>query len=227
MLALESLYDPVLVTDASGTLLHMNAAAEALLGNRVGQPVGEARLAQAIDVALRERRSVASEGEEALVSMAERTFRVRVSPFRSEAQALGAVAILEDITALREVDRLKTEFIGVASHELRTPVTSLLLSAQLLAEGAAGPLTLAQNEVVAAQREDLQRLERLLRDLLDLTKLESGIAGPTHQPIDIASLFESTLNGVRAEAEVKGVVLEAEPITDLSLSGDRSSSSEC
>lgn len=219
--ALESLYDPVLVTDAAGLLLHMNAAAETLLGNRVGQPVGEARLAQAIDLALRERRSVASEGEEALVSLAERTFRVRVSPFRSEEQAFGAVAILEDITSLREVDRLKTEFIGVASHELRTPVTSLLLAAQLLAEGAAGPLTPGQKEVVAAQREDLQRLEHLLRDLLDLTKLESGTASPKHHPLKIEALLKSALDGVRAEAEAKGVSLSMGTVIEGSLSGDQ------
>lgn len=219
--ALESLYDPVLVTDAAGLLLHMNAAAETLLGNRVGQPVGEARLAQAIDLALRERRSVASEGEEALVNLADRTFRVKVSPFRSEEQAFGAVAILEDITSLREVDRLKTEFIGVASHELRTPVTSLLLAAQLLAEGAAGPLTPGQKEVVAAQREDLQRLEHLLRDLLDLTKLESGTASPKHHPLKIEALLKSALDGVRAEAEANGVSLSMGPVMEGSLSGDQ------
>ena len=87
-----------------------------------------------------------------------------------EATLLGAVVVLEDITHLRELDRLKTEFIGVASHELRTPVTSLLLSVQLLQEGAVGALTPDQREIVAAQKEDLERLERMMRDLLDITR---------------------------------------------------------
>ena len=144
--ALECLYDPVFVTDTSGLLLHANLAAEELLATPLGQPVGEPRLARAVEVALRERRSVAGEGDDALVVRDGKTFRLRVSPLQTEGEPLGAVAVLEDVTALREVDRLKTEFIGVASHELRTPVTSLLLSVQLLAEGAAGALTPAQRE---------------------------------------------------------------------------------
>ena len=137
-MALENLYEPVLVTDTEGKIVHVNAAAATLFGKDVGQPVGEARLARAIDQALREQRVVAGEGEDALITLGERTLRLRVSPFQTESRPLGTVAVLEDITAMHEVDRLKTEFIGVASHELRTPVTSLLLSVQLLAGGAAG-----------------------------------------------------------------------------------------
>ena len=219
--ALENLYDPVLVTDAEGKLLHVNAAAEEILGKKVGQPVGEARLAAAIDRALRERRAVAGEDDDSLVTLGERTFRVRVSPLQTESQPLGTVAVLEDVMALREVDRLKTEFIGVASHELRTPVTSLLLSVQLLAEGAVGELTDAQHEVVAAQREDLLRLERLLLDLLDLTKLESGATPLRLEAVAVRGLIETAVEGVRAEAESKGVALVLGPIVEETLSADR------
>jgi two-component system, NtrC family, sensor histidine kinase KinB len=205
--ALESLYDPVVVTDAEGKIAHLNQAATSLFGSRLGATVGEARIAQAVDIALREGRSVAADDGTALVSLKERTYRLRVSPMRSEQQTLGTVAVLEDVTYLREVDRLKTEFIGVASHELRTPVTSLLLSVQLLQEGAVGILTPAQEEIIKVQREDLDRLDRLLRDLLDLTRLESG-ASPSHRErVKVSSLVETALAGIRAEAEAKGVDL--------------------
>jgi NtrC-family two-component system sensor histidine kinase KinB len=55
-----------------------------------------------------------------------------------EGQLLGAVTLLEDITHLREIDRLKSEFIATASHELRTPLTSVQMTVHLLLEGAAG-----------------------------------------------------------------------------------------
>lgn len=219
--ALESLYDPVIVTDASGKIAHLNEAAARLLGKTLGAPVGVPKIAQAVEVALREGKTVAGEDSTALVSLQERTYRLRVSPMRAGEQPLGAVAVLEDVTYLREVDRLKTEFIGVASHELRTPVTSLLLAVQLLQEGAVGPLTPAQAQLVAAQREDLLRLERLLRDLLDLTKLESGATALHPERLVVAELLDAALEGIRAEAETKKVVLVREPADLPAFSGDR------
>ena len=219
--ALECLYDPVFVTDTDGRLLHANPAADELLATPLGQPVGEPRLARAVEVALRERRSIADEGDDALIERDSKTFRLRVSPLQAEGEPLGAVAVLEDVTALREIDRLKTEFIGVASHELRTPVTSLLLSVQLLAEGAVGALTPPQREVVAAQREDLLRLERLLRDLLDLTRLESGSAPPQRESVGVRELMETASEGIRAEAEAKGVALLWRYVADEKILADR------
>jgi signal transduction histidine kinase len=218
--ALESLYDPVIVTDVAGKIAHLNPAAERLLGQRIGSAVGEARIAHAIDIALREGRTVADEEARALVTLAQRTYRLRVSPMRGEQDMLGAVVVLEDVTYLREVDRLKTEFIGVASHELRTPVTSLLLSVQLLEEGAAGPLTAPQAQLVRAQREDLERMERLLRDLLDLTRLEGGAAALQTETISIRTLVETALATVRAEADAKGIALFCGDVPDVPIRVD-------
>lgn len=218
--ALESLYDPVIVTDASGRLVHLNRAAESLLGQRLGARLGEARLAQAVDTALREGKTVAPDDSSALVQLKGKTFRLRVSPMRTESEALGTVIVLEDITSLQEVDRLKTEFISVASHELRTPVTSLLLSVQLLQEGAVGALTASQSQLIQAQRDDLERLERLLRDLLDLTKLESGASPPQPQPVTARSLCTAALEGIRAEAGSQGVSLEEGSLTDALVLAD-------
>jgi two-component system, NtrC family, sensor histidine kinase KinB len=218
--ALESLYDPVIVTDAAGRLVHLNRAAESLLGQPLGAPLGEARLALAVDTALREGKTVAPDDSTALVTLKGKTFRLRVSPMRTESEPLGAVIVLEDITSLQEVDRLKTEFISVASHELRTPVTSLLLSVQLLQEGAVGALTAPQSQLVQAQRDDLERLERLLRDLLDLTKLESGASPPQLKPVAARSLCTAALEGIRAEAGAQGVALEEGRLSDVAVLAD-------
>jgi PAS domain S-box-containing protein len=219
--ALESLYDPVIVTDAAGRVAHLNRAAEGLFGPEnqatglpVEQVVEDRRIAEAVERAIRHEHVSAPEDEAGLVPIqvesAQRTYRLRVTPMHDEHVVLGAAVVLEDVTHQRELDRLKTEFIGVASHELRTPVTSLLLSAQLLQEGAAGPLTPAQEEIVRAQREDLERLERLMRDLLDLTRLEAGVTPPRLEIVSPARLVASALESVAAQAESKGVSLSPE-----------------
>jgi NtrC-family two-component system sensor histidine kinase KinB len=217
--ALESLYDPVIVTDASARVVHLNRAGEDLYGlekNVAGMSVSDIvrddRIARAVDRAIGQERVYASEDESALILLkvggSKRSYRLRVSPMRDGVgPILGAVAVLEDVTQLRELDRLKTEFISVASHELRTPVTSLLLSVQLLQEGAVGQLSLEQKQVIDAQREDLDRLEHLMRDLLDIARLEAGVMPPKFENVDPKDLAQTAIAELSSIAAAKGVRL--------------------
>jgi signal transduction histidine kinase len=133
----------------------------------------------------------------------------------------GAVSVLEDVTRLRELDRLKDEFISVASHELRTPLTSMQLAVQLLAEGSAGALTERQAQLVRMASKDATRLDRLTRDLLDLTRLEAGTAVPNRRPLSAADPVEAVLGQLRSTAEHKGVLLETNIPAGLpGISGD-------
>ena len=150
------------------------------------------------------------------MTWAGRAYRIRVNPMNdADDGLLGAVAVLEDVTHEQEVDRLKTEFIGVASHELRTPVTSLLLGVQLLNEGAVGELNNDQREVTAALREDLLRLERMMRDLLDITRLEAGATPPRPALTPPNDLVGEAVRGVAAQAAAKGVSLTIDPLPAL------------
>ena len=225
--ALESLYDPVIVTDASSRVLHLNRAAQTLFGpshEASGQPIAqlidEPRIAEAVENAARQERVSAGEDEASFVALSDgeatNTYRLRATPMRDDDGALlGAALVLEDITHLSEVSRLKTEFIGVASHELRTPVTSLLLAAQLLEEGAAGALNADQAEIVAAQREDLARLDELLRDLLDITKLEAGATPQQLISVSPHDLVAAAHNAVAAPAMAQQIKLHSEIAPDL------------
>ena len=227
--ALENLYDPVIVTDASGRIVHMNRAAEGLygpaasaVGKNVAAALKEPRIAEAVERAIHNEDVSASEGDAAFVNVNvgadQRTYRLRATPMRDDTALLGSVAVLEDVTHLRELDRLKTEFIGVASHELRTPVTSLLLSAQILEEGVVGDLTPEQATVVAAQREDLERLDRMMRELLDMARLEAGSLPPRFAIVPPARLVQHAVDAVAPQARAKGVSLAvrlAEGIPDL------------
>ncbi len=218
--ALESLYDPVVVTDAKGRLVHLNRAGEDLFGPipaaraSMKEHLADHRIVDAIEKAIHQVKVSAAEDEKSFVRVrrgdVERSYRLRVSPMIDEETVLGAVAVLEDVTYMRELDRLKNEFIGVASHELRTPVTSLMLGTDLLLEGTLGALNDAQRQVVDAQREDLGRLQRLMQDLLDLSRLESGSRAPHRELVSPEALLRETEQGVRLSAERKGVRLSVE-----------------
>ena len=220
--ALENLYDPVIVTDAQSKIVHLNKTAEGLFGaaarvagTPIGQVISDKRIVEAVDKAIHQESVSAAEDEAGFIPItvgdAKRTYRLRTTPMRDEESTLlGAVVVLEDITHLRELDRLKTEFIGVASHELRTPVTSLQLSVQLLEEGAVGALTPDQREIVAAQKVDLERLERMMSDLLDITRLEAGVTPPRVEIVTPQVLVQSAVAQVAAQVERQGLTLTTE-----------------
>jgi signal transduction histidine kinase len=142
------------------------------------------------------------------VDGSERAFRLRTTPMRDNGQRLlGAVTILEDITHLREIDRLKSEFIATASHELRTPLTSVQMGVHLLLEGALGELTDSQTEVLQACRQDCERLDKLMRDLLDLSKIEAGESQPQLATVSARDLLSTAVKELRPQVEAKGLKL--------------------
>jgi signal transduction histidine kinase len=128
---------------------------------------------------------------------------------------LGAVTLLEDITHLRELDQLKSDFIATASHELRTPLTSVHMGVHLLLEGAAGELNHEQNEILAACREDCERLDILMRDLLDLSKIEAGESQPQLTSVKPLELIGATVEKLRPQINTQALVVNVETYPDL------------
>jgi NtrC-family two-component system sensor histidine kinase KinB len=215
--AIDSLYDPVIVTDEDGRVTKLNPAAEEIFGaerTNAGKHVGEIardeRIASAVAEALESQRPVTGDGMSQVLPLAvdgsERAFRVRTTPMRDNAKhLLGAVTLLEDITHLREIDRLKSDFIATASHELRTPLTSVQMGVYLLLEGAAGELNEKQTEVLSACREDCERLDKLMRDLLDLSRIEAGESQPKLQTAELRGLLAKEADELRPQVEAKGI----------------------
>ena len=210
--AMNSLYDPVIVTDAAGRVQRINAAAEPLFGHRglgaesadrggrAGSPGSRCRSSTCCNPG----ESAAPEETAAFVPLVvdgvERAFRQRTTPMRAaDGARVGAVMLLEDITHLREIDRLKSEFIAGASHELRTPLTSLEMGVHLLLEGVPGELSARQLEILTMCRDDATRLDTLVKELLDLSRLESGRGAPQLE-IGRASTTSSTERRSRCAA---------------------------
>jgi PAS domain S-box-containing protein len=227
--AIDSLYDPVIVTDGEGLVTKLNTAAEEIFGpekentgRHVGEVARDTRIAGAVADALGSQRPVAGEGMSSVLPLtvagSERAFRLRTTPMRdNESRLLGAVTLLEDITHLREIDRLKSEFIATASHELRTPLTSVQMGVYLLLEGAAGELNDKQAEVLGACREDCERLDKLMRDLLDLSKIEAGESQPELKAIQARELIATEAEVLRPQVEAKGLAFVVEVSIDLPI----------
>ena len=216
--AIDSLYDPVIVTDAQGAVTRLNPAAEEVFGPttaHAGRPIeaiaGGNQLALAVAEALRSQRPVAGEGITSVLPLAvdgaERAFRLRTTPMHDgEGRLLGAVSLLEDVTHLREVDRMKSEFIATASHELRTPLTSVQMNILLLLEEA-GALSGSQRDLLESCRRECARLERLTHDLLDLSRIEAGQHAPQLLPIALGDVVASAVEAVRPRAARKNIAL--------------------
>ena len=215
--AIDSLYDPVIVTDGEGRVTKLNPAAEEIFGSEkensgkhIGDVACDVRIAGAVAEAIESQRPVAAEGMASVLPLAvagsERAFRLRTTPMRENGtRLLGAVTLLEDITHLREIDRLKSDFIATASHELRTPLTSVQMGIHLLLEGAAGELNDKQTEVLSGCRDDCDRLDKLMRDLLDLSRIEAGESQPALERVRTREFIIAETEDLRPQVEARGL----------------------
>jgi two-component system, NtrC family, sensor histidine kinase KinB len=116
---------------------------------------------------------------------------------------------------LREDITHQSEFIATASHELRTPLTSVQMGVHLLLERAVGELTEKQVEVLSACREDCERLDKLMRDLLDVSRIEAGESKPRLELIKTRDLINDAIKEFRPQVESKGLDFSVEAAFDL------------
>ena len=130
--------------------------------------------------------------------------------------------VAHDITAYKNVERLKDEFVSTVSHELRTPLTSIHGSLVLLDQGAVGVMPEQAVHMLAIARRNTDRLIRLINDLLDLEKMQAGRMEMHVRPTALGHLVEQAISGVQGVADAGGVTLTVEcpddaPTVDLDI----------
>ncbi|HEX8833412.1 MAG TPA: ATP-binding protein, partial [Abditibacteriaceae bacterium] len=131
-----------------------------------------------------------------------------ISPIMSDGEVTGVTVFGRDITDRKRMDRMKTEFISTVSHELRTPLTSIRGSLGLLAGGVTGELPAAAKPLVEIAMNNSERLVRLINDILDIEKIESGGMDFHLQPDDLEALVVEALELNRAYGEAFDVRFE-------------------
>jgi PAS domain S-box-containing protein len=180
---LQSIFEPIIVTDAKGQILKLNQAARELLGQAAGDRMaltstpGGDKILSAIRNAVAIQKAVAEEDEAALLPMRignkERSYRLRTTPMRdSEGRLLGTVTTLEDVTSLQDIDRFKTQFITVASRKLRDPLLQLRRGLYALNQGFGGELEPLQTELAVNASNEAEKLNEIMGDLIEVAKLE-------------------------------------------------------
>jgi PAS domain S-box-containing protein len=119
------------------------------------------------------------------------------------ARDLAAVQLERANVELRELDQLRADFVATVSHELRTPLTSIGGYAELLADGAAGPLTEKQQEWVAVVDRNTRRLLTLIEDLLTLSRIEADRFTSDLRPVELGGLLDGTVQAIRPAAAAR------------------------
>ena len=136
--------------------------------------------------------------------LGDRYFLPRGAPvYETRGVVVGATVILQDVTRLRRFEELKNDLVATVAHEFRTPLTSLRMAVHLCTEQVAGPLTDKQAELLHAAREDCDRLQGMVDDFLDLSRIESGRVELYPLPTDVTGLIKQALENSKAEADDK------------------------
>jgi two-component system phosphate regulon sensor histidine kinase PhoR len=204
------------------TVTAANEAAHRLVGRRPGGMAGRSVLEAFTDHHVEE---IASAALASGSAAGELTLRIEHGPTllaRARRTPGGDVwLVLEDVSELRRLQRIRTEFIDNLSHELRTPLTTVSLLAETLAADA-DALPPKAAERVAKIEVETGHLVQMLNELLDLSRIESGIATVASDEIDLGRLAIATTDRLRLFAERQGVTLEvsAPPAVPL-VRGDR------
>jgi signal transduction histidine kinase len=133
----------------------------------------------------------------------------------------GVVTLLQDVTRFKDLDRMKSEFIATVSHELRTPLTSLSMGIDILSQEVVGSVNQRQKDLLVAAKDDSERLRKLVKELLDLSKLESGKYEMKKELVDFRRLVAETVRPLRLPFEEKQIHLDIDVPEDLpALSAD-------
>ncbi len=138
-------------------------------------------------------------------------FKIAINPVFHEGKLWGALVQLTDVTRFHEMEKIKTDFVSIVSHEFRTPLTTITVGVEMLKEGMLGDLTPRGKEVLDAIGADCDRLSRLIDNLMELSRIESGTIYVEAEPTDVSDLVQEAVRPLKIQAEKQGI----EVITDL------------
>ena len=219
-LAIENVPIHVIFTDTKGTILFANKATEIITGYRIKEIVGSnpslwggqmdkdfyTNMWNTIKVQKKvfegEIKNRRKNGEEYIAL-------TKITPISDKSgRLIGFVGIEEDITKLKEVDRMKTEFISLASHQLRTPLTAVRWNLELLLKGRAGKLTGKQNKLTQSTYQSAMNMVDLVNMLLNISRIESGKLEIKPGTVDLKKLIGEIIDELHPLLQEKSIIIE-------------------
>lgn len=213
--AFDSLPEAIAVLNPEGEVEVATEAAGEAFGLRLKVRVPDLPypwMANLFEDALRKGRTVELEGTEAVVQQfvrnEERFYRPKAVPILDPGgEPAGVVLILHDVTQQRQLDEKKSGAVSAVSHQLKTPLTSIRMAIHLLLEEKVGGISPKQADVLVAAGEDAERLVRIVDELLDIGRIESGKARMDLRPVPPIDLVLQEIEAYRPAARDGGVSL--------------------
>lgn len=211
---LNSMVEGVIVLDKQGRILLVNKTIELIFNLKEKDIIGALPLEvirnHDLDVLLRAvlENQLTKEAEIEMVTPVERVFRIRAAPFGEfSSERKGVIAILYDVTELRKLEKIRSEFVANVSHELKTPLVAIKGFIETLLEGAIND---KKNNIKFLNiiNEHVIRLERLINDLLELSRIESQKATLKDRSEDIKEIINYVLQILHAKIKKKKIIVE-------------------
>jgi two-component system, OmpR family, phosphate regulon sensor histidine kinase PhoR len=233
---INTLRDGVLTTDHQKRIALANPAClkmlgckkQSVLGNLVSEVFDEPTVLAMIDKAIAQPKEMFSEmTAEVCVPMGkgqeDRIVGVRCIPFRDRLNRnLGTVSVFHDITALKKEDQLKSDFVSMVAHEIKSPLNSVLMQLNVVLDGLAGEVSEKQREILTRSSAKIKSLTELASELLDLSKIESGLINQEREELNLEELIKEHVSLYQGEADEKSIRLTGRPAEkDLFIMGNR------
>ena len=136
----------------------------------------------------------------------------RCVPFRDRLnRTIGAITVLHDITSLKKLDQHKSDFVSMVAHEIRSPMNTVLAQLNVVSDGLTGDVSEKQKEIMGRCCEKVKALADLSTELLDLSKIESGLLTQDREKLIVAELLKTQAAFFRDQAQAKNIRLLLEP----------------
>jgi PAS domain S-box-containing protein len=212
--------DGIIGLDERRNILFLNAVSEKLLGLKEAEIIGQ----YAPDIALKNdlmRTLLLDDPEKKDLKIfadnKESYFSKDVLDVTNNKEIIGQVIVLRNITLFHELNEAKTNFIATVSHELKTPISSIKMSAQLLTDLRVGALSEEQQELIRSITDDADRLLKITGELLNMSQVETGNIQLKLQPADPARIVDQAIQAVAFQAQQKGIRIQSSVAVDLPL----------
>ncbi|MDP2044366.1 MAG: histidine kinase dimerization/phospho-acceptor domain-containing protein, partial [Candidatus Omnitrophota bacterium] len=196
----ESMSEGVAMFDEKGKLVIFNTAAKEMLGERMDLfgPLEE----------IKKYRNAPRILDIPIEKPFPRIIRTEAKSIENEEEkSVGIVILLRDITKEREIDQMKSDFVSVVSHELRTPLAAMKGATDNLLDGITGELNPIQKDCLLLTKRNIDRLNRLISDLLDISRIEAGKIQINKQTLDLTELINDILAIFKENAKEKDLKL--------------------
>jgi PAS domain S-box-containing protein len=212
--------DGIIGLDEKRNILFLNAVSEKMLGVKEADIAGQ----YAPDIALHNdlmrtllQEDIEKKDLKIYCDNKESYFSKDVLTVTTNNEIIGQVIVLRNITPFHELNEAKTNFIATVSHELKTPISSIKMSARLLTDLRVGELNTEQQELIRSITDDADRLLKITGELLNMSQVETGNIQLKLQPTDPVKIVDQAVQAVLVQAQQKGIRIDSSVAEGLPL----------